>query len=146
MSGRDLVRDLRSIETPPPKQFARGGIVDVLIGAVAVLAVASFGYFGYATWFAPHTAVSHVVATVAAPEPQPIPKAPKPTPALTSADADWTEADASRCQAAASAAAENPEVPAEALLAQRSVTEGFAGLATRVECQITSKIRRFCAP
>jgi len=39
MSGRDLVRDLRSIETPPPKQFARGGIVDVLIGAVAVLTI-----------------------------------------------------------------------------------------------------------
>jgi len=39
MSGRDLVRDLRSIETPPPKQSSRGGIVDVLIGAVAVVVI-----------------------------------------------------------------------------------------------------------
>jgi hypothetical protein len=144
MSGRDLVRDLRSIETPPPKQSARGVVVDVLIGAIAVLAVASFGYFGYAAWLAPHAAAPRAVAAVAGPEPQPIPKAPKPAPA--SADAGWTEADASRCQAAARAAAENPEVPPEAMLAQRSVTEGFAGLATRVECQITTKVARFCAP
>lgn len=145
MSGRDLVRDLRSIETPPPKQSSRG-VVDVLIGAVAVIAVASFGYFGYATWFAPHTAAPHVVAAVTGPEPQPIPKAPKPAASLSSADAGWTEADVSRCKAAARAAAENPELPTDVLLTDRAATEGFAGLATRVECQITSKIRRFCAP
>ena len=52
MSGRDLVRELRSVATPPPKQPQRGSIVDLLIAALAVIAVASFGYFGYVTWLA----------------------------------------------------------------------------------------------
>lgn len=143
MSGRDLVRGLRSEAAPPPKQPQRGGgVVDFLIGAVAIVAVASFGYFGYATWLAPKPA--HVAVAASAPTP---PVAPKAQPAVSVADVDtnWTNADSQRCKAAARAAAEAP-LPVDAVLTQRSVTEGFASMATLVECQISSKTARFCAP
>ena len=146
MSGRDLVRDLRSAEAPAPRQNSRGTIVDALIAGVAIIAVASLGYCGYVAWFSPNAATAAAAVIATGPTPQPIPHAPKPTSAASDNDFAWTETDALRCQASGRAAAENPELPPEAMLSQRSVTEGFAGLATRVECQITSKIRRFCAP
>lgn len=143
MSGRDLVRGLRSAEAPPPKPPQRGGgILDFLIGAVAIVAVASFGYFGYATWLAPKPV--RVAVAASAPTPPAAPSA-EATPVLTEADYGWTEADGERCKAEARAAAEAP-LPVDAVLTQRSVTEGFASMATLVECQITTKTARFCAP
>lgn len=149
MSGRDLVRGLRSVDTPAPKQPQRGNIVDLLIALVAVVAVASFGYFGYATWLAPRVAPAQAKVALASLAPQPTPQSKPPAgqsaPASADTDLAWTDADASRCKAEARAAAAEPP-PAEAILVERTVTEGFAGLATQVECSITSKVKRFCAP
>lgn len=149
MSGRDLVRELRSVETPPPKHPPRGNIVDLLIAAVAVIAVGSFGYFGYATWLAPRVAPAQVKVALASPLSQPTPQSKPPAdqsaPAAADTDFAWTDADGSRCRAAARAAAEAP-LPVDAALSQRSVTEGFASMATLVECQMASKTMRFCQP
>lgn len=49
MSGRDLVRGLRDTWAPPSKP-QRGGMLDFLIVVAAIVAVASLGYYGYATW------------------------------------------------------------------------------------------------
>ncbi len=143
MSGRDLVRGLRGADAQPPEPPQRGGILDFLIGVVAIVAVASFGYFGYATWLAPRAAQAHVKVAAPVGEPQmPIGRSDQ---AAVDADFAWTSDDAARCKAAARAAADAPP-PDDAVLVQRSVTEGFASLATLVECNITSKVARFCGP
>jgi hypothetical protein len=131
MSGRDLVRDVRSAAVPHSNPAPRGGIVDFVVTALAVIAVGSLAYFGYATWFAPHS-----------PQPQ---AAPPVQVAAIDPDAAWTDADTSRCKASARAASED-EVPAEAILANRAVTEGFGPMATMIECRIATKSTRFCDP
>jgi hypothetical protein len=57
----------------------------------------------------------------------------------------WTEADSAACLSRAIAAANAP-VPDEVGLANPSVTEGYAGLSTRVECHLSVKTARFCDP
>lgn len=43
------------------------------------------------------------------------------------------------------AAADNPEIR-DAVIVDRTFTEGFAGMATLLECRITTKVARFCNP
>lgn len=130
MSGRELVQARRDAE--PPRGPRDGGrILDMLLGLVAVVAVGSLAYFGYTHWLAPRS-----------PQPQYAP--PKLVAAATPA-VIWTDADMARCKAKAQAAADSPEM-GDAVLVERTVTEGFAGMATLVECRITTKIARFCDP
>jgi hypothetical protein len=105
-----------------------GGLLDVAVVTVAMIAVATLGYYGVATWFAPRTPQPAPAATVALLQPSIEP---------------WTEADTSICQARARKAAGEP-VPADLALAQRSVTEGFAGMTTMIACRMTTKSARFC--
>ena len=60
-------------------------------------------------------------------------------------DVAWTDEDSARCLAKARTAANAP-LPAEMMVANRAVTEGFSGLATRLECHLTSKVTRLCDP
>jgi hypothetical protein len=132
MSGRDLVRDVRSTAKPSAVPGARLGIVDLLVAVLAVIAVGSLAYFGYASWFAPR-----------APQPPAAPSAQLVAftdPALT-----WTDEDTARCRAKARAASDD-EMPADTLLANRAVTDGFGPLATMIECRIATKSLRFCDP
>lgn len=130
MSGRELVQARRDGD-PPRQPRDAGRIFDLLIGLVAVVAVGSLVYFGYTTWLAPRfpqprSAVAKLVASV--------------TPEMA-----WTDSDLSRCKAKARAAAESPET-GDAVMVDRTITEGFAGMATLVECRLTTKIGRFCDP
>lgn len=130
MSGRELVQARRDAE--PPRGPRDGGrVLDVLIGLVAVVAIGSLAYFGYTHWLAPRF-------------PQPRPAASKLV-AAAAPEVVWTDADTARCKAKARAAADSPEM-GDAVLVERTVTEGFAGMATLVECRITTKIARFCDP
>ena len=129
MSGRELVRSRRDAE--PPREPGGGRLFDLLIGLVAVVAIGSLAYFGYTNWLAPRFAQPRAAATklVASVTPEVV----------------WTDADMSRCKAKAQAAAETPEM-GDAVLVDRTVTEGFAGMATLIECRLTTKISRFCDP
>ncbi len=130
MSGRDLVSEMRSGAKPARAPIRLGGLLDVAVVAVAMIAVATLGYYGVATWFAPRPPQPAPAATVALLQPSIEP---------------WTEADTSICQARARKAAGEP-VPADLALAQRSVTEGFAGMTTMIACRMTTKSERFCNP
>ncbi len=131
MSGKDLVSEMRSGAKPSRAPVPLGGLLDLAVVAVAMIAVASLGYYGVVTWFAP--------------------RSPQPAPAATvahlpqSSIEPWTEADTSICQARARKAAGEP-VPADLALAQRSVTEGFAGMTTMIACRMTTRSERFCDP
>ena len=131
MSGRDLVRDVRNAATPPSNPRQRGGIVDFVVTALAVIAVGSLAYFGYASWFAPHS-----------PQPQ---AAPPVQVASIDPVTAWTDADTSHCRASARTSSVN-EVPSEAVFANRAVTEGFGPMATMIACRIATKSIRFCDP
>lgn len=132
MSGRDLVRDVRSTAKPSAVQGRRLGIVDLAVTVLAVVAVGSLAYFGYVAWFGPHP-------------PQP-PAAP-PAQFVASADTalTWTDEDTARCRAKARAVSDD-EMPADAVLANRAVTDGFGPMATMIECRIATKSMRFCDP
>lgn len=130
MSGRELVQARREAE-PPREPFNGGRLFDLLIGLVAVVAVGSLAYFGYTGWLAPRFA-------------HPGPPATRQVAVVTPAVV-WTDADMARCKARARAAAESPEM-GDTVIVDRAVTEGFAGMATLVECRITTKIARFCDP
>lgn len=131
MSGRDLVRDVRSTAKPSGFPFARLGVVDLVVTLLAIVAVGSLAYFGYGAWFArppqpPATPPAQLVASV--------------DPAIA-----WTDEDTARCRAKARAASDD-EMPAEAMLANRAVTDGFGPMATMIECRIATKSSRFCNP
>lgn len=132
MSGRDLVRDVRSTAKPSAAPDQGLGIVDLVVTALAIVAVGSLAYFGYATWFAPR-----------APQPQVTP--PALVAAMTAPDVVWTDEDTARCRAKARAAS-NDEMPGDAILADRAVTDGFGPMATMIECRIATKSTRFCNP
>lgn len=137
VSGRDLVDDLRRGAKPAPKAVRSIGPVDFLLVVVAVMALGGAGYFGAAAWLAGH----------------PSGNAPPPgmaAPSLLNAVANsrspravWTDDDTARCRSKARTAAEAP-VPDDLVMANPSVTPGFAGLATMLECQMTTKVSRFC--
>jgi hypothetical protein len=127
MSGDDLVNARRGSAGPAP----RFGIVDMILTLAAVAAVSCVAYFGISYWL---TSGSTPPASLP-------PATAEAQPAL--AEVAWTEADAKRCKSAGIAAANAP-VPGEFMLAKQSVTPGFAGLATDIECQLTRKPTRFC--
>jgi hypothetical protein len=129
MSGKDLVSELRSGSKPAPVPREPGGLKDLALVAVAIIAMASLGYYGVTTWFAPRGPQPAAAMAVAA--------APQPT------IEPWTEADTSTCKARARKAAAEP-LPADVMLAQQSVTEGFAGMTTLIACQMSLKSERFC--
>lgn len=131
MSGRDLVRDVRSTAKLPSAPGQGLGIVDLVVTALAIVAVGSLAYFGYAAWFAPHA-------------PQPA-TPPALIAAGTTPEVAWTDEDTSRCRAKARAAAD-AKMPADVILANRSVTDGFGPMATMIECRIATKSTRFCNP
>jgi hypothetical protein len=119
---------MRSGGKPPRPPLQLGGSLDLVVLAITIIAVASLAYFGVTTWFAPG--------------------GPQPAGAVAIAQTHstvepWTETDTSTCQARARKAAAEP-LPADAMLAQRSVTEGFAGLTALVACRMTIKSARFC--
>ena len=130
MSGRDLVDEMRSGARPLAEKPRGGGIFDIVIGAVAVVALGALGYVAYGTWFsgkAPRPPVQ-VAAVVMPAEP-----------------VVWTEDDTKACAAKANAAAENADTGTY-LITNPSLAEGIPFLVTRVECQLTVKEVRFCGP
>jgi hypothetical protein len=128
MSGRNLVDEMRSGARPMTDKPARSNLFDIVAAIGAVIAIGALAYVGYGVWFSPK-----------APRP-PVQVAVASTP---TAPVAWTEADEKACNAKGRAAAENPDTGTY-LITNRSVSEGVAGLATRVECQLTSKPKRFC--
>lgn len=135
MSGRDLVSGMRESGSVPATPRPRGHLLDLALLVIAALAVGSAGFLGLGHFLSPGS--------------QP-PLAPGP--ALMTGVAEpqmtavlWTDADSARCKAKARAATDAP-LPAEMGLANRAVTEGFAGLATGLDCYLSSKIERFCDP
>lgn len=131
MSGRDLVDEMRS--KPAPK--ARGALsaMDVLIGVAVVVALGSLGYFG----------VTSLLGSPRPPAPQPV-VASVVAPHVAVVQTIWTDADTANCKARAQAAAENPWVPEASMPPNPAVAEGYAGLATMVECRLVTKPMRFC--
>ena len=127
MSGNKLVRAMRDGDVPLPRP-ARKWPVDALLSAIAVIAVGSLAYFGLSSWLAPR-----------APQPQAAP----PAMVSTVSTVAWTDADTTRCKALARSAADAP-LPIEFALANRAVTDGFSGMATLLECRLTTKVARFC--
>lgn len=135
MSGRDLVQEMRDSGKAPRAPSAGVGAFEWVVGFVIVIAIGAIGYFGVTHWLTP-----------TAPQP-----GSKPPALVATAQANapvaivWTDKDSAACLAKARAAADAP-LPAEMGLANRAVTEGFAGLATRLHCHLTTKIKRFCDP
>jgi hypothetical protein len=125
MSGRDVVRGLR--ESGKLGRSARRGVaVDLLLGIVAVVAIAGAAYVGFG---GPGNARP--------------PAGPIAAEQL-SEDTLWTEADTAKCQADARLAA-NEDVPGEMAMANQAVTSsGFSSMATMVACRATTKIARLC--
>lgn len=122
MQNRELVEDARSRVRPAPSPGVP--LIDIVIGIVVVLAVASLGFFGFRTILS--GGGQPAVVSVAAVAP-----------------AGWTKADNDACAAKARAAASNPDTGAY-LITNRSVAEGVAGLAAMVECELSAKPARFC--
>jgi len=134
MSGRDLVSEMRDGGKTPSTPRSRGGAVDLLLVFAVVVALGSAGYFGVNHW-------------LSSGPPQPASPPPKTDVALVTKGSTvaWTAADTSRCKAKARAAYEAP-LPAEMGLANRAVTEGFAAMATSLDCYLSTKVERFCDP
>lgn len=130
MSGRDLVRDVRSTAKPAAVAGQGLGMLDLLVTALAVVAVGCLAYFGYATWMAPRAPQSGPPAQLVA----------SIDPALS-----WTDADTARCRSKAVASSDD-DVPADAMFANRAVTDGFGPMATMIACRIATKSLRFCDP
>jgi len=130
MSGRDLVDQVRSGARPlTDEPQRRGGLLDILATVAAIAALGTLAYFAYGAWFsgkAPHPPVQ--VASV---------------PAQAAIPAEWTKADDTACMARARAAADDPDTGSY-MITNRSVAEGMAFLGTKVECQLSTKITRFC--
>lgn len=135
MSGRDLVQEMRDSGKAPRAPSAGLGAFEWVVGFVIVVAIGAIGYFGMTQWLSPGT---------------PRPGATPPT-LIAAAQAGvpvaiaWTDKDSAVCLSRAQAAVDAP-LPGEMGLANRAVTEGFAGLATRLHCHLTTKIKRFCDP
>jgi hypothetical protein len=130
MSGRDLVGEMRGGDKMQVVAAPRGGSLDLLLTLVVIVAIGSAGFFGVRFWLSQ----------------PPVPASPPPAEqASIPANAAWTDADNTLCQSKAMAAANEP-LPAEMALANRAVTEGFAGFSARLECSLSRKSVRFCDP
>jgi hypothetical protein len=133
LSGRDLVDDVRGGTGPQPAQARRGGLADLMLIGVVVLALGAAGYFG----------VTSLLGGSPPPAAGPAPAAAKAGVAQVA----WTTADADRCIARARAAANAKEsYGGPDGIANPAVTEGYAGLSTLIECHMTTKSTRFCDP
>ena len=128
MSGRDLVDEMRSGIRPVADVSRRSGLFDILIAAIAVVALGALGFVAYGTWFSDRAPRPPVQVAAAAVPAQPV---------------AWTEEDSAACKARGRSAANDPDTGTY-LITNRSISEGVAGLATRVECELTAKPRRFC--
>ena len=104
--------------------------MDVLLIVVVMLAIGGAGYFG--------------VTKLMAPQAQP-PGQPLTSPVVGVDKVAWTEADNAACQAKGIRATNEP-LPGEMALANRAVTEGFAGFSARLECRLLLKPTRLCDP
>lgn len=129
MSGNRLVRAMRDGDVPLPRP-ARKWPVDALLSIIAVIAVGSLAYVGLSSWLASRT---------------PQPQAAPPALVSTVSTVTWTDEDTTRCKAIARSASE-ASIPIEFALANRAVTDGFSGMATLLECRLTTKVARFCDP
>jgi len=137
LSGRDLINDMRSGTPPPPETPGRGGVTDMILVAVAVMAIGAVGYFGLGALLGGGSPAA----------------GPGPAAAVAKAmitQAAWTSDDADRCLAKARAVA-NSDIgyqPAGDGMStpNPAVAEGYAGLATLLECHMTLKPARFCDP
>jgi hypothetical protein len=133
MSGQDLIDEMRSDPKRAPKAANGLRAMDMLLVIVAVAAVGSLGYFALTRWVGgPPQGPAPVQASVSSPAPR--------------VEVAWTETDNNKCRARAGAEAEHPAVPDMAMMANRVVAEGIAGLATMVECKLVTKTTRFCDP
>jgi hypothetical protein len=132
MSGNKLVRAMRDGDLPPPRRPRGRNIVGQLIPIITTVAVGCFAYFSFRSLTIPY----------AQPKAAPAQVQPVANQGITAA---WTAKDIALCDGVARAASEAP-VPIEMALANRSVTDGLARLATLIECSITTKIERFCDP
>lgn len=114
----------------PPRRS--GGILDIVLLVVALAALSSLGYFGFAfiTGKGPQPPRAIEVAATQS----------QPVEAET-----WTDEDSATCETRARRASQEP-LPADAILTQRSVTDGFPAMATRVACRLSIKPTRFCNP
>lgn len=122
MSGNKLAQAMRDTKKLPRAGAGAGGWVDRLIAALAVIAI---GGLGLVWWTA----------------------RPDPPPAAMTAPAGqaaWTPEDTAHCRAYAQKAGSAP-VPADMMLANRAVTDGFGIMASMLECQLATKIARLCS-
>lgn len=135
MSGRDLVQEMRDGGKAPRAPSPGMGVFELVVGFVILIAIGAIGYFGVTQWLTPR-----------APQPGSAPPALVATAqAAVPVAVAWTDKDSAACLSRAQAAVDAP-LPGEMGLANRAVTEGFAGLATRLHCHLTTKIKRFCDP
>lgn len=128
MTGRDLIDEVRSGARPLTSEPRRGGVFDILLSLVAVVAIGALGFFAYDAWFSGKAPRPPVQVAAAAPGVAP---------------AQWTEADDAACVARGRAAANDPDT-GHYLITNQSIAEGMAFLGTRVECQLTAKVTHFC--
>ena len=129
MADPDFVRSMRE-DVKPVRQTA---VTDILLGAVALLAVAAAGYFGI-TWWSGQSAT---------------PGGTSPSPTVVTASLapgeGWTDADTRRCERQA-AAVDGSKDNDDLYLANPTVADGFPYFAAVVACKITTKADRFCDP
>jgi hypothetical protein len=126
MADPNFVRSMRD-EAKPVRQT---GVVDILLGAVALLAIAAAGYFGVTWW----TGQTSAPATALA--------APAIVTASLAPGDGWTDSDTKRCESQAHLGSDDHDL----LLANPTIVEGFPYLAGVVACKITTKADRFCDP
>jgi hypothetical protein len=130
VSGSDLVSGMRDGGKVPRSPAPRGGVLDLVLIVVVMIAIAGAGYFGVMQLMSPH----------APPPAQPLAARP-----VSVAKVAWTDADTAICKAKGIRAANEP-LPGELVFANSAVTEGFAGFSARLECRLLLKPTRFCDP
>lgn len=105
----------------------------MVLSIVAVVAIAGLGFFAFKAW-----------VPGGAPAPQEVSRAAVASSSLErTTPAVWTKADNDLCIARARAAAQNPET-GNYRITNHSVSEGVAALTSMVQCQLTTKVTRFC--
>jgi hypothetical protein len=130
VSGSDLVSGMRDGRKVPRSPVPRSGMLDLLLVVIVMITIAGAGYFGVMRLLAPQV---------------PPPAQPLAADFEGVAKVAWTDADTAICQAKGKRAANEP-VPGVLALANRAVTEGFAGFSARLECRLLLKPTRLCDP
>jgi len=127
MSGNKLAQAMRDAHALPRAANPKESWINL---AVVAVTVAALGGLGVAWW-----------TTQGAPPPE---TPMRVGPAAPVAAMAWTPEDAARCRAFANKAGSQP-VPPEMALAIPSVTDGFGIMASLLECELTTKMARFCS-